>query len=122
LQEVIVHTCQLYDKDMSDTFFQALKLPQPKHEWNVGSGGGHGYQVGAIMKRLEPVCEEEKPYIVLVYVNTNSTIAAAQVAAKAGIPLAYVEAGLRSFHTAMAEEVKRIVTDRLSTLLSLVPC
>jgi UDP-GlcNAc3NAcA epimerase len=116
LEEVVVHTGQHYDTNMSDTFFHSLKMPTPKHQLNVGSGG-HGYQVGTIMQRLEPVCDDEKPDVVLVYGDTNSTIAAAQVAAKAGIPLAHVEAGLRSFRPAMVEEVNRIVTDRLSTLL-----
>jgi len=114
--EVIVHTGQHYDHNMSLNFFQELDIPTPKYNLEVGSGS-HGKQCGAIMVGLEVVVERECPDWVLVYGDTNSTLAGALVASKVPCKLAHVEAGLRSHRWGMAEEVNRVVTDRLSNLL-----
>jgi UDP-GlcNAc3NAcA epimerase len=116
LRETVVHTGQHYDAELSQVFFDDLGIAPPKHHLGVGSAG-HAAQTGAIMAGLEPVIAAERPDIVLVYGDTNSTLAAALVAAKAGVRLAHVEAGLRSFRRGMAEEVNRVVTDRLADLL-----
>lgn len=116
IREVLVHTGQHYDQEMSGSFFEELDIPPPAYNLEVGSGG-HGVQTGAIMSRLEPIVELERPDWMLVYGDTNSTLAAALVAAKMPVRLAHVEAGLRSFRRGMPEEVNRIVTDRLSDLL-----
>ncbi len=113
---VIVHTGQHYDPEMSDTFFRDLGIPQPAHNLEVGSGS-HAQQTGAIMQRFEPIVVALVPDVVLVYGDVNSTVAAALVAAKLGIPVGHVEAGLRSGDWSMPEEINRIVTDRLSALL-----
>ena len=116
LDEALCHTGQHYDREMSQSLFDDLGIPAPR--WNLAAGSGsHGAQTGAIMRGLETVVEERRPDIVLVYGDTNSTLAAALVAAKAGIALAHVEAGLRSYRRAMPEEINRVVTDRLSDLL-----
>jgi UDP-N-acetylglucosamine 2-epimerase len=116
LDEVIIHTGQHYDDNMSDAFFRELDIPAPAHHLGVGSGA-HGAQTGAMMERLEMILDNIRPDIVLTYGDTNSTLAAALTAAKAGLPLAHVEAGMRSFRRGMAEEVNRVVADRLSALL-----
>jgi UDP-GlcNAc3NAcA epimerase len=116
LEQAIVHTGQHYDDGMSGAFFRELEIPEPR--WNLAAGSGsHGEQTGAIIKGLEPLLADYRPDVVLVYGDTNSTLGAALAAAKAGLRLAHVEAGLRSFRRGMAEEVNRVVTDRLSDLL-----
>jgi UDP-N-acetylglucosamine 2-epimerase (non-hydrolysing)/UDP-GlcNAc3NAcA epimerase len=117
--EVLVHTGQHYDRGLSEVFFEELGLPPPDHQLNVGSGS-HAEQTAAIVTRLEPVLEEVTPDAVLVYGDTNSTLGGALVAAKAQVPLAHVEAGMRSFNRSMPEEVNRVVADALSAL-SLCP-
>jgi UDP-GlcNAc3NAcA epimerase len=116
MKESIIHTGQHYDYSMSGQLFDALQLPSPVYNLDVGSGR-HGAQTGAIMTRLESLLSEIRPDLLLVYGDTNSTLAAALVAAKEGVPLAHVEAGLRSFRRNMPEEVNRAVTDRLSDYL-----
>jgi UDP-GlcNAc3NAcA epimerase len=115
LEEVMVHTGQHFDADMSDVFFEELDIPAPAHKLAI-HGGGHGEMTGRMMAALEPVMQAEKPDWVLVYGDTNSTLAGALVAAKLHIPVAHVEAGLRSFNRRMPEEVNRVVTDHLATL------
>ncbi len=114
--EVLVHTGQHYDRELSAVFFEELGLPPPERELGVGSGT-HAEQTGETMVRLEPLVEAERPDAVLVYGDTNATLAAALVAAKLPVPLAHVEAGMRCFDRGMPEEVNRLATDRLSGLL-----
>lgn len=116
LSESIIHTGQHYDAGMSEVFFSELGIPEPAVNLNVGSGS-HAVQTGAMLLGLEKTFAEMKPDVVLVYGDTNSTLAAAIVAAKMGIQLAHVEAGLRSGNRRMPEEINRIAADRLSTLL-----
>jgi UDP-N-acetylglucosamine 2-epimerase (non-hydrolysing) len=113
---VVVHTGQHYDPEMSETFFRDLRLPRPDHALAVGSAS-HARQTAAIMERFEPLCETIAPDLVLVYGDVNSTVAAALVAAKLGVKVGHVEAGLRSRDRAMPEELNRIVTDHLADLL-----
>jgi UDP-N-acetylglucosamine 2-epimerase (non-hydrolysing) len=113
---VIVHTGQHYDRAMSEVFFEELGVPAPDHMLGVGSGS-HGAQTARIIERLEPVLRAERPDMVLVPGDVNSTLAAALCAQRCGIPVGHVESGLRSFDRTMPEEVNRIVTDHLSDLL-----
>ncbi len=115
-QEILLHTGQHYDAAMSDQFFRELGLPEPDHQLNVGSGS-HGSQTARMMTGIEAAILAERPDRLLVYGDTNSTLAGALVAAKLGVPIVHVEAGLRSFNRAMPEEVNRVVTDQLSDLL-----
>jgi len=117
--EVLVHTGQHYDRELSEIFFEELRLPPPDHELTAGSGS-HAEMTGAIMTALEPLVAEVRPDALLVYGDTNSTLAGALVAAKAEVPLAHVEAGMRSFNRSMPEEINRVVADALSGL-SLCP-
>lgn len=114
--QVLVHTGQHYDAQMSDVFFRALEIPAPDESLNVGSGS-HAQQTAAIMSRFEPVVIARKPDVVLVYGDVNSTVAAALVCAKLGVRVAHVEAGLRSFDRSMPEEINRLVTDQLADIL-----
>lgn len=116
VEHVIVHTGQHYDADMSASFLDTLAIPSPDFNLAVGSGT-HAQQTAAVMQGFEPVCLETQPDVVLVYGDVNSTVAAALVAAKLGIRVGHVEAGLRSRDWSMPEEINRVVTDRLSDLL-----
>lgn len=116
LQEVLVHTGQHFDANMSNVFFDELGMHKPDYYLDI-HGGSHGAMTGRMLERLEQVMQAERPDAVLVYGDTNSTLAGALAAAKLHIPVAHVEAGLRSFNMAMPEEVNRILTDRVSRWL-----
>lgn len=120
VEEMLIHTGQHYDESMSDVFFEELRIPPPGHHLGIGSGS-HGAQTGEMMRALEEVILSSSPDAVMVYGDTNSTLAGALVAAKMDLPLVHVEAGLRSGVRAMPEEVNRVVTDHVATML-LCPC
>ena len=114
--QTLIHTGQHYDAQMSDIFFEQLRHSRPDLNLAVGSGS-HAKQTAEIMVRFEPVVIEQEPDLVLVYGDVNSTVAAALVCGKLGVPVGHVEAGLRSFDRTMPEEINRLVTDQLADLL-----
>ncbi len=115
-EEVMVHTGQHFDAEMSDVFFSELRIPQPKYSLDI-HGGGHGRMTGRMLEAIEEVIDVERPEVALVYGDTNSTLAGALAATKLHVPVAHVEAGLRSFNREMPEEINRVLTDHMSEVL-----
>ena len=116
IEEVLIHTGQHYDSKMSEVFFKELEIPSPKY--NLGIGGfSHGAMTGRMIEGIEKILLEEKPNFTLVYGDTDSTLAGALASVKLQIPVIHIEAGLRSFNMQMPEEINRILTDRVSSLL-----
>lgn len=116
IEERLIHTGQHFDENMSDVFFREMEIPRPSHHLGI-AGGGHGQMTGRMLEAIEQVLLEEKPDWVQVYGDTNSTLAGALAAAKLHVPIAHIEAGLRSFNRAMPEELNRVLADHASDLL-----
>ena len=116
IDEVIIHTGQHFDENMSDIFFDELKIPVPSYNLGIGSAL-HGEQTGRMIEEIEKVLLKERPQMVLLYGDTNSTLAGAIASAKLSLKIAHVEAGLRSFNKSMPEEINRVLTDRVSDML-----
>ena len=116
LEEIIINTGQHYDYNLSDIFFSELNIPKANYNLNVGSSS-HASQTSKIISSLEPILMDEKPNFVILYGDTNSTLGGALVCAKLHIPIVHIEAGLRSFNKLMPEEINRLITDHVSSIL-----